>query len=60
MPGAVWPERELQDMYTVSFEGLQDTRRLLLDYKTSRGVLSPNSKILGLNHYSTFYDLYYI
>jgi NADH:ubiquinone oxidoreductase subunit C len=60
MPASVWPERELQDMYTVNFYGLQDTRRLLLDYKTVRGVLSPNLKISGLNHYSSFYDLYYI
>lgn len=59
-PAAVWPEREIQDMFSVSFQGLQDTRRLLLDYKLSRGVMSPKYKLKGVSLFSPFYDIYYI
>lgn len=57
---ASWPERELQDMYLVNFSGLKDTRRLLLDYKVGRGVLSPEFSLSGVPSYSTFFDVYYL
>lgn len=59
-PAAVWPERELQDMFLVSFSNLRDTRRLLLDYKLGRGVLSPKYKQSGVSMFSSFYDVYYV
>lgn len=59
-PAAIWPEREIQDMFAVSFAGLRDTRRLLLDYKLNRGVLSPDYKLRGLSFFSPFYDVHYV
>lgn len=59
-PAATWSEREIRDMFNVNIQNLKDTRRLLLDYKTSRGVLSPQIKIKGLPQYNSFYDIYYV
>lgn len=59
-PSSAWSEREVQDMYLVKFKGLKDGRRLLLDYKTPRGVLSPNQCKTILPTYSSFFDLYYV
>ena len=59
-PAATWSEREIQDMFTVRFTNLQDTRRLLLDYKVTRGVLSPETNFKGVNLFSSFYDLHYV
>lgn len=59
-PAATWSEREIRDMFNINIKNLKDTRRLLLDYKTSRGVLSPQTKIKGLPQYNSFYDIYYI
>lgn len=38
-PNAVWLEREMGEMYDLSFVGLKDTRKLLLEYSTPRGIL---------------------
>lgn len=59
-PAATWSEREVQDMFNVSFSTLKDTRRLLLEYKTARGVLNTKYKLTGLPKYSTYFDLYYV
>lgn len=59
-PSATWSEREMQDMYNVGFLNLKDTRRLLLEYKTPKGVLNANYVIKGLPKYSTYYDIYYV
>lgn len=59
-PSSSWAEREIQDMYRVNFKGLKDKRRLLLDYKTPRGVLSPQQRQVISPNYSSFFDLYYV
>jgi NADH:ubiquinone oxidoreductase subunit C len=59
-PAAIWSEREIQDMFTINFNNLHDTRRLLLDYKVTRGVLSPEIKFKNTNLFSSFYDLHYV
>lgn len=59
-PAATWSEREMQDMFCVKFINLKDTRRLLLEYKTKRGVLNNNYKLDFLPKFSSYYDLYYI
>lgn len=39
LQNAVWLERESSEMLSVLYLGLTDTRKLLLDYSTARGVL---------------------
>lgn len=59
-PAATWSEREVQDMFDVSFVDLKDTRRLLLEYKTPKGVLNAGYQVKGIPKYSTYYDVYYV
>lgn len=59
-PAATWSEREMQDMFDVSFYSLKDTRRLLLEYKTTKGVLNADYTVDKLPKYSLYYDIYYV
>lgn len=52
----IWLERESSEMFNITFLGLKDTRKLLLDYTTDRGVLS---KSYVTTNYSNYYKNYY-
>ena len=55
-PSTVWLERELQEFSGISFLGLSDTRRLLLDYLEHKGFCQTH---LGndKNFNNNFYDI---
>jgi NADH:ubiquinone oxidoreductase subunit C len=55
-PSTVWLERELQEFSGISFLGLSDTRRLLLDYLEHKGFCQTH---LGndKNFNNNFYDV---
>jgi NADH:ubiquinone oxidoreductase subunit C len=48
---AVWLERENSEMFNINYNNLLDSRRLLLDYTTSRGVLLKNTTTRFVTHY---------
>lgn len=53
---AVWVERENSEMYAVYYKNLTDSRKLLLDYTSPRGVLLKG--FTGV-YYSQYYKNYY-
>ena len=53
---AVWLERENSEMFHISYKHLTDTRKLLLDYTTPRGIMLKESTI---NPYANYYKNYY-
>lgn len=55
-PNAVWVERENSEMYAVYYKNLTDSRKLLLDYTSPRGVLL---KEFTSVYYSHYYKNYY-
>jgi len=52
---AVWLERENSEMFNIFYNSLIDSRRLLLDYSTPRGVLDKSN---NNTQYSYFYKNY--
>ena len=48
---AVWLERENSEMFNLNYTNLLDSRRLLLDYTTSRGVLLKNTTTRFVSHF---------
>jgi NADH:ubiquinone oxidoreductase subunit C len=47
-----WLERESSEMFDLIYVGLRDTRKLLLDYTTQRGVMD---KIYNKTQYSSYF-----
>lgn len=63
MKNATWVERESSEMLDLIYSNLADTRKLLLDYSTERGVLHKSvsnvfSSHFFKNYYFVNYDIY--
>ena len=58
---ATWLERENSEMFHLKYNNLRDTRKLLLDYSTTRGVLLSNYCYSDLNFFNknTYFKNYY-
>lgn len=60
MKNSVWVERESSEMLNLLYSGLLDTRKLLLDYSTGRGVLhKKNNKVFLSNFFKNYYFVNY-
>ena len=55
-PSCVWLERELSDFSNINFLGLQDTRRLLLDYFEDKQQWQTH-KLIDKNFNASLYDI---
>lgn len=58
---AIWLERENSEMFNINYLFLKDTRKLLLDYTNTRGIMLKNTNNINFTYYyKNYYNVNYI